>query len=88
MPLQQTLDMRAIHQGGRGTTNWTRLSCRSFAANSVRLQLHALAYEIDNFLRTLATSEPIKDRSLTTLKEELIKATAKVVGHADMWRSN
>jgi hypothetical protein len=39
-------------------------------------------------LRTLATSEPIKDRSLTTLKEELIKAAAKVVGHADMWRSN
>jgi hypothetical protein len=30
----------------------TRLSCRSFAANAVRLQLHALAYNLGNFLRT------------------------------------
>jgi hypothetical protein len=29
-----------------------RLSCRSFAANAVRLQLHALAYNLGNFLRT------------------------------------
>ena len=27
---------------GKGAINWTRLSCRSFAANAVRLQLHAL----------------------------------------------
>ena len=37
-----------------------RLSCRTFAANAVRLQLHALAYNLGNFLRTLATPEPIK----------------------------
>jgi Transposase DDE domain group 1 len=54
-------------------------SCRSFAANAVRLQLHALAYNLGNFLRTLATPEPIKDWSLTTLKEKLIKIAAKVV---------
>jgi hypothetical protein len=34
-----------------------------------------------NFLRTLATPEPIKDWSLTSLKEKLIKIGAKVVGH-------
>ena len=28
---------------GKNAINWTRLSCRSFAANAVRLQLHALA---------------------------------------------
>jgi hypothetical protein len=44
-----------------------------------RLQLHALAYNLGNFLRTLATPEPIKDWSLTTLKEKLIKIDAKVV---------
>ena len=27
---------------GKGAIKWTRLSCRSFAANAVRLQLHAL----------------------------------------------
>jgi Transposase DDE domain group 1 len=34
-----------------------------------------------NFRRTLATPEPIKDWSLTTLKEKLIKIGAKVVSH-------
>jgi hypothetical protein len=52
-----------------------------FAANAVRLQLHALAYNLGNFLRTLATPEPIKDWSLTSLKEKLIKICAKVVSH-------
>ena len=32
---------------------------RRIAANAVRLQLHALAYNLGNFLRTLATPEPI-----------------------------
>ena len=45
---------------GKGAIKWTRLSCRAFAANAVRLQLHALAYNLGNFLRTLATPEPIK----------------------------
>ncbi len=38
-----------------------RCVCRTFAANAARLQLHALAYNLGNFLRTLATLEPIKD---------------------------
>jgi hypothetical protein len=68
-------------QEGKGAITWTRLSCRTFAANAVRLQLHALAYNLGNFLRTLATPEPIKDWSLTTLKDKLIKIGAKVVSH-------
>src|SRR5262245_31084061 len=66
---------------GKGAIKWTRLSCRTFVANAVRLQLHALAYNLGNFLRTLATPEPIKDWSLTSLKEKLIKIGAKVVNH-------
>src|SRR5205085_10035153 len=66
---------------GKGAIKWTRLSCRTFAANAVRLQLHALAYNLGNFLRTLATPAPIKDWSLTSLKEKLIKIGAKVVSH-------
>jgi hypothetical protein len=31
---------------GKGAIKWTRLSCRSFAGNAVRLQLHALAYNL------------------------------------------
>ena len=48
----------------------------------LRLQLHALAYNLGNFLRTLATPEPIKDWSLTSLKDKLIKIGAKVVSHS------
>ena len=66
---------------GKGAIKWTRLSCRTFAANAVRLQLHALAYNLGNFLRTLATPDPIKGWSLTSLKEKLIKIGAKVVSH-------
>jgi hypothetical protein len=39
------------------------------------------AYNLGNFLRTLATPESIKDWSLTSLKEKLIKIGAKVVSH-------
>jgi hypothetical protein len=66
---------------GRGPIKWTRLACRTFVANAVRIQLHALVYNLGNFLRTLATFEPIKDWSLTSLKERLIKIGAKVVSH-------
>jgi hypothetical protein len=45
---------------GKGAIKWTRLSCQTFAANAVRLQLHALAYNLGNFLRTLATPGPIR----------------------------
>jgi hypothetical protein len=40
-----------------------------------------LACNLGNFLRTLATPEPIKDWSPTSLKEKLIKVGAKVVSH-------
>jgi hypothetical protein len=66
---------------GKGAIKWTRLSCRSFTANAVRLQLHALAYNVGNFMRTLAMPETAEPWSLTTLREKLIKIGAKVVSH-------
>jgi hypothetical protein len=66
---------------GKGAIKWTRLSCRSFAANSVRLQLHALACNLGNFMRTLAMPETAEPWSLTSLREKLIKIGAKVVSH-------
>ena len=41
------------------------------AANAVRLQLHALAYNLANFMRTLALPEVVKQWSLTSLREKL-----------------
>jgi hypothetical protein len=66
---------------GKGAIKWTRLSCCSFAANAVRLQLHALAYNLANFMRTLALPEAVKQWSLTSLREKLVKIGAKVVRH-------
>ena len=39
---------------GKNAIVWTRLSCRRFRNNEVRLHLHALAYNLANFMRTLA----------------------------------
>ena len=58
---------------GKGAVKWTRLSCRTFAANAVRLQLHALAYNLGNFMRTLAMLAAAEPWSLTSLQEKLIK---------------
>jgi hypothetical protein len=66
---------------GKGAIKWTRLSCRSFAANAVRLQLHTLAYNLGNFMRTLAMPKAAEPWSLTSLREKLIKIGAKVVSH-------
>jgi hypothetical protein len=66
---------------GKNAIKWTPLSCRSFAANAVRLQLHALAYNLGNFMRTLAIPETAEPWSLTSLREKLIKIGAKVVAH-------
>jgi hypothetical protein len=66
---------------GKNAVKWTRLSCRRFKDNQVRLQLFALAYNLGNFLRQLALPRPVRTWTLTTLREKLIKIGAKVVSH-------
>ena len=67
---------------GKNAIKWTRLSCRSMQANAARLQLHALAYNLANFLRTLALPPELERWSLTTIREKLMKIGGKVVAHA------
>jgi hypothetical protein len=57
----------------KNALRWTRLSCHAFLHNAVRLQLHALAYILANFLRTLALPADVEHWSLTTLREKLVK---------------
>jgi hypothetical protein len=66
---------------GKQAINWTRLSCQKFRANEVRLQLHALAYNLANFMRTLALPRRVAHWSLTTLREKLVKIGARMVRH-------
>ena len=67
---------------GKSAVAWTRLSCHSFKANAVRLQLHALAYNLANFLRTLALPVEVEQWSMTTLRDRLVKIGATIVRHS------
>ena len=53
----------------------------SFRNNEVRLQLHTLAYNLGNFVRTLALPKAVEQWSLTMLREKLVKIGVKVVHH-------
>ena len=67
---------------GKYAFHWTRLSCRKFRDNEVRLQLHALAYNLATFLRCIELPEAMADWSLTSLQLRLVKIGARVVRHA------
>jgi Transposase DDE domain group 1 len=66
---------------GKQALRWTRLSCHAFRPNAVRLQLFALAYNLANFLRSLALPNEVAQWSLTTLREKLVKIGARIVRH-------
>jgi hypothetical protein len=66
---------------GKYALRWTRLSCHAFRHNAVRLQLFALAYNLANFLRSLALPRKVEQWSLTTLREKLVKIGARIVRH-------
>lgn len=67
---------------GKHACKWSRLSCMRFAANAVRLHVHALAYTLANLLRTLGTPEVINTWSLALLRERLVKTSTRLVRHA------
>ena len=66
---------------GKNAVRWTRLSCQKFRNNEIRLQLHALAYNLGNFMRTLELPDAVGQWSLTSVREKLIKIGAKIVRH-------
>ena len=67
---------------GKHAFGWTRLSCKRFRDNEVRLQLHALADNLATFLRGIERPEAMADWSLTSRQLKLIKIGAGVVRHA------
>jgi hypothetical protein len=90
--LKRPADRISKFYNGRGTAeqwikegklalHWTRLSCRAFRDNAVRLQVFALAYNLANFLRSLALPKEVAQWSLTTLREKLVKIGARIVRH-------
>ena len=73
---------------GKNAIKWTRPSCRTFAANAVRLQLHVLAYNLGNFMRTLAMPKTVETWSLTSLREKLIKIGGRSSAMGATWPSS
>ena len=59
-----------------------RLSRKRLRDNEVRLQLHALAYNLASFLRCIELLGAMADWLLTSLQLKLIKIGARVVRHA------
>ena len=68
-----------MDQGRQGRDQVDPAVLHAFAANAVRLQLHALAYNLGNFMRTLAAPKATEPWSLTSLHEKPIQIGAKVV---------
>ena len=64
---------------GKNAVKWTRLSCRKFCDTIVRFQLHVLAYNLANFIRTMALPKEVEHWSLITPRAKLVKIGAKVV---------
>ena len=69
-------------KGANNAVKWTRLSCRDFVDNLLRLQLFTLACILGSFSRRLALPRVLKHWLLTALREILLKIGAKVVMHA------
>ena len=91
VPMEADWIVRLDHQ--RGTTarhnmegncefGWTRLSCRRFRDNEVRLQKYALTYNVAKSLHGTGLPEVMADWPLTSLQLKLIKIAARVVHHA------
>ncbi len=66
---------------GRNAIVRTRLSCRRFRNNAVRLRLHAFACNPGNFMRTPALPEAVRRWSPTGVKEKPIRIGAGIVTH-------
>src|SRR3982074_3735975 len=79
--LQQAWHVRTMDQRGQGRDQMDAAVMSDVRGQRCSTSTSRLAYNLGNFLRTLATSEPINDWSLTTLKEKLIKIGAKVISH-------
>jgi hypothetical protein len=79
--LQQARYGGALDQRGQGRDRMDAAVMPRLPANAVRLQLHVLAYNLGNFMRTLAMPKPAEPWSLTSLRAKLIKIGAKVVSH-------
>ena len=85
--LQLARDGRAVDQGREGkegklAVSWTRLSCHRFRGIEVRLWLSVIAYNLGNLWWRFALPEKIRNWSLTSLQQRLVKTGGRLVKYA------
>jgi len=66
---------------GKNAITWTRRSCKRFHDREVRLQIHALAYNLCVFIQGLDLPEEIAGWSLASIQSRLIKIGVCFVRH-------
>jgi hypothetical protein len=71
---------------GKQAVRMTRLSCRRFRSNEVRLWLSVIAYNLGNLWRRLVLPKGIETWSLTSLQQRLVKTGGRLVKHARYYR--
>lgn len=90
---QETAEEGFLYYHQRGTSEnfikeshldcgFRRLSCDTFLANAFRLQVAALAYNVNNLFRRNILPEPLQNHHLCTLRAKLIKVGCRIVRHA------
>ncbi len=67
---------------GKLAVSWSRLSCNRFRGNEVRLWLSVIAYNLGNLWPRLALPNRIRNWSLTSLQQRLVKTGGRLVKHA------
>jgi hypothetical protein len=67
---------------GKQAVAMTRLSCRRFRANEVRLWLSVIVYNLGNLWRRLALPTRVATWSLTSLQQRLVKTGGRLIKHA------
>lgn len=67
---------------GKQAVKMTRLSCHRFRSNEVRLWLSVIAYNLGNLWRRMVLPQRIRNWSLTSLQQRLVKTGARLVKHA------
>jgi len=88
IPLQDSRQRTAEQwiKDGKQAAKITRLSCRRFRSNEVRLVLSVIAYNLGNLWRRLVLPQRIDNWSLTSLQQRLVKTGGRLVKHAQYYR--
>ena len=81
LPVRPPITLRLTTSAWRPPISAVNNHPSNHSPNPSPYDLHALACNLSNFIRTLALTKEVEHLSLTTLRKKLVKIGAKVVRH-------